>query len=186
MPELSDEKIMQLVKSGQLSELTELFNRYHVKLYNFFLKMTFDKAVSEDLTQNLFYRILKYRQSFQDGNGSFKSWIYGMARNIHTDHYKQEKRMPDRFKLAERYDRGVSGNYQTYGEEHFEQLELSLARLQPEQREILLLCRYQGLKYEEISKIRGISVSAIKVQVHRAIKQLKALYFKQAQEEGLS
>lgn len=214
---------MLLVKSGQLSELTELFNRYQVKLYNFFLKMTLDKAVSEDLTQNLFYRILKYKHSFQDGNGSFKSWIYGMARNIHTDHYNQGKKMPDRFKQAEWADlrapdeeityrgaayqgaaddagadsarddgAGANGdvawpvNSPAYTEEHYEQLEMALARLQPEQREILVLSRYQGLKYEEISRIRGISVSTIKVQAHRAIKQLRTLYFNHSNEEGLS
>ena len=53
VPELSDEKIM-LVKEGHLSELTELFDRYQVPLYNFFLRLTLDKATSEDLTQNLF------------------------------------------------------------------------------------------------------------------------------------
>lgn len=178
---------MLLVKSGQLSELTELFNRYQVKMYNFFLKLTFDKAVSEDLTQNLFYRILKYRQSYQAGNGSFKSWVYGMARNMHIDHYKQEKKMPGRFKNEAEAggETAWAGNGQTYTEEHYEQLDLALARLHPEQREILVLSRYHGLKYEEIARIKEISVPALKVQVHRAIKQLRNLYFSQSQEEGL-
>ena len=48
---------MLLVKEGQLSELTELFERYHVPLYNFFLRLTLDEALSEDLTQDLFYRV---------------------------------------------------------------------------------------------------------------------------------
>ncbi len=53
-----------------------------------------------------------------------------------------------------------------------------MARLTPEQKEILVLSRFQGLKYEEISSIRDLSVPAIKVQVHRAIKQLREHYFK--------
>ncbi|MEJ7681884.1 MAG: sigma factor [Segetibacter sp.] len=71
--ELSDENIMLKVKEGNLSELTVLFERYHVTLFNFFLKLTKDKAVSEDLTQTLFYRVIKYRQTYRIEEGSFKT-----------------------------------------------------------------------------------------------------------------
>jgi DNA-directed RNA polymerase specialized sigma24 family protein len=72
---LTDEEIMLAVKNGQLSELSELFERYHLPLYNFFLKLTMDKTGSEDLTQNLFYRVIRYRHTFNTGAGSFRSWI---------------------------------------------------------------------------------------------------------------
>jgi len=81
---------MLLVKDGHLSELTVLFDRYQVSLYNFFLKLTGDKAASQDLTQNLFYRVIRYRQSFQPSHGSFRSWIYRIARNVHMDFCKQD------------------------------------------------------------------------------------------------
>jgi RNA polymerase sigma-70 factor (ECF subfamily) len=168
---------MLLVKDGHLSELTELFERYHVKLYNFFLKLTFDTNTSEDLTQNLFYRIIKYRQSFEPGNGTFRSWIYRMARNMHADFCKQEQKANSRRKNVEDLEEGPPADGEGYTEDHYERLDQALARLQPDQREILVLSRYQGLKYEEISKIKEISVAAIKVQVHRAIKHLRSLYF---------
>jgi len=53
----------------------------------------------------------------------------------------------------------------------------AMALLSEEQREIIELARFQGLKYQEISKITGNSVPAIKVKVHRAIKKLRELYF---------
>ena len=168
---------MLLVKDGHLSELTELFERYHVKLYNFFLKLTFDTNASEDLTQNLFYRIIKYRQSFEPGNGTFRSWIYRMARNMHADFCKQEQKVNGRHKSVEDLGEGPPADGEGYTEDHYERLDQAFARLQPDQREILVLSRYQGLKYEEISKIKEISVAAIKVQVHRAIKHLRSLYF---------
>jgi RNA polymerase sigma factor (sigma-70 family) len=176
VPELSDEKIMLRVREGQLSELTELFERYHVPLYNFFLRLTLDKAVSEDLTQNLFYRILRYRQSFEPASGSFRSWVYRMARNVHADHLRQEQRVPGG--VEEGLER-VTDTDVPYTEEQFERLDAAMAKLTPDQREILVLSRYQGLKYDEISKIKDISVPAIKVQVFRALRQLRHLYFKQ-------
>jgi RNA polymerase sigma factor (sigma-70 family) len=195
---------MLLVKEGHLSELTELFERYHVKLYNFFLRLTLEKATSEDLTQNLFYRVIKYRQSWQPANGSFRSWIYRMARNVHADFCKQSLKVPGRPDSREdavgglqgdeeraagdhedppnRQGAGMSPGYGdgSYTEEHYSRLDQAMANLQPDQREILVLSRFQGLKYEEIARIRESSIPAIKVQVHRAIKHLRSLYFKQS------
>jgi RNA polymerase sigma-70 factor (ECF subfamily) len=165
------------VKEDKLSEMSVLFERYHVKLFNFFLSLTFDRALSHDLTQNLFYRIIKYRKSFNADNGSFKSWIYQMARNVHKDSYKEEKKHVDHFKNVEIYDDKVTEREEIFSEEEFGKLDSSLAKLRPEQRELIVLSRFQNLKYEEISKLTDTSVAAIKVQMHRAIKQLREIYF---------
>jgi RNA polymerase sigma factor (sigma-70 family) len=191
VPELSDEKVMLLVKEGQLSELTELFERYHVPLYNFFLRLTTDEALSEDLTHDLFYRVLRYRQSFEPASGGFRSWVYRMARNVHADHFRQEQRVPGGMKGTQPFPDGGGGDQDNatginraageeapYSEDQFERLDAAMAKLRPDQREILVLSRYQGLKYDEISKIKDLSVPAIKVQVYRALQQLRAFYFK--------
>lgn len=179
MADLSDEKIMLMVKDGYLSELTALFDRYHLKLFNFFLRLTFDRTASEDLTQNLFYRIIKYRQSYNAAEGTFKSWMYQMARNVHFDHYKQERKVSERFKQVDENHINIATIDEIYGEEHFERLNRAMMQLKPEQREIIVLSRFEGLKYEEISQMMDLSVAAIKVQVHRAIKNLRILYFNQ-------
>lgn len=179
MPELSDEKIMLLVKEGHLSELSALFDRYQVSLFNFFLRLTGDRAASQDLTQNLFYRVIRYRQSFQPAQGSFRSWIYRMARNVHVDFCKQEARGPGRLTDPEAVEEGLADESNGYTQDQFQRLDEAMERLDADQREVLVLSRYQGLKYEEIARIRDSSVAAVKVQVFRALKQLRTLYFKQ-------
>ena len=168
---------MKRVKEGNLAELSVLFERYHVRLYNFMLRLTFDRSVSQDLTQNLFYRIIKYRHTFKEDH-SFKSWIYQLARNIHIDFCKQQQKATERYTQVEEYNENFAEEKEGFNEEEYEKLERAMARLSPEQKEILVLSRFQGLKYEEISSIRDLSVPAIKVQVHRAIKQLREHYFK--------
>ena len=61
--DIPDEIIMKRVKDGNLAEMSVLFERYHLRLYNFFLKLTRNRDISHDLTQNLFYRMIKYKNS---------------------------------------------------------------------------------------------------------------------------
>jgi len=173
-----DEIIMQRVKEGNLTEMSVLFERYNVRLYNYFLKLTRNKLVSQDLTQNLFYRMIRYRNSYKN-EYSVKSWMYQMARNLHIDFCKEEKRSEELFSVTENYQTDISDEPDDFPEDDYERLERSLARLNNEQRELIILSRYQGLKYEEISRIVNQSVPAIKVAMHRAIKQLRGIYFKQ-------
>lgn len=179
MAELTDEKIMIKVKSGQLSDLSELFERYHVPLYNFFLKLTLDNNTSEDLTQNLFYRIIRYRHTFNGTTGSFKSWMYQMARNLHADYCKQKQRITEVVKNTENYPDDIAEREDGYKESDFEKLKTALSGLGPVDRELIVMSRYEGLKYAEIAKMKNMSVGSIKVQIHRALKELRVLYFKQ-------
>jgi RNA polymerase sigma-70 factor (ECF subfamily) len=176
--ELTDEIVMGRVKDGQLSELSVLFDRYQVKLYNFFLKLTLDKGASEDLTQNVFYRIIKYRHTYNDREGSFKSWIYRMARNLHADHCRQQKKKTEIIRQLGDIHDNISPDEERLQEGDLNKLGLALLQLQPDQRELIMLSRFSGLKYEEISKIHGKSVVAVRVQLHRAIKHLRKIYFK--------
>lgn len=70
MEQVNDEHLMQKVKNGDLNSLAPLFEKYHVKLYNFFLRLTRNKDISNDLTQNVFRRIISYRKTTIH-NGSF-------------------------------------------------------------------------------------------------------------------
>ena len=177
--ELSDENIMLKVKEGNLSELTVLFERYHVKLFNLFLKLSYDNAASEDLTQSLFYRVIKYRQTYRIEDGSFRTWIYQMARNVYYDFYKERQKLAVNFRYLHESHEAIQDIDETYKEEEMEKLNKALSRLIPDQREVIILSRYQGLKYREIALIKDVSVAAIKVQIHRALTQLKNFYFNQ-------
>jgi len=177
MTELPDEKIMLDIKSGNLSGMSVLFERYNVKIFNFFLRMGLMRETSQDLTQNLFYRMIKYRNSYRDG--SVKSWIYQIARNLRTDYYKEKKRTEELFNQPESYPSDKIEEHDNFPEEDYERLDRALLRLNDQQREIIILSRFQGLKYSEISEIVNQSVPAIKVAVYRAIRQLRTIYFKQ-------
>lgn len=165
------------VKNGNLDSLVPLYDRYNLKIFNFFLRVTHDRITSEDLTQNVFSRILNYRSSYNEVY-TFKSWIYQIARNVHVDHYSKNKMMFSDYPAEQNYENErMEAMEQMEKQQKVEAIREALGLLTTEQREIIELSRFQDLKYEEISKITGNSVGAVRVKVHRAIKKLKEVYF---------
>ena len=74
---------------GDLDQMRYLFDRYHLRIYNFFQKMVRNRSVSEDLTQDVFAKVIRYRSSYNHGN--FASWIFTIARNIFSTYYQKQK-----------------------------------------------------------------------------------------------
>jgi RNA polymerase sigma-70 factor (ECF subfamily) len=169
---MTDEQAMQSVKAGDLDKAAILFERYKSRLFNFFLKFCGDEAQSQDMTQNTFYRLLKYRQSFNEEN-PFKAWIYQIARNILKDSYKENQtKMIDLKSARMKHDTESEPMVRS---EREQLLHNALKKLPDDQREILILSRFEELKYEEIGQILGISVANVKVKAHRAIQKLREI-----------
>src|SRR5438874_1284391 len=89
-----DEDLMLQVRDGAGEMLGVLFDRYQTPLFNFYSKLTGDRTLSEDLVQEVFLRILKYRQSYRPGT-PFRAWIYQIARNARVDHFRKFPRQTE-------------------------------------------------------------------------------------------
>jgi RNA polymerase sigma-70 factor (ECF subfamily) len=174
---MTDEEIMEAVKNGDLERASVLFDRYHLRLFNFLARLCQDRELAEDLTQNVFLRMIKYRASYKAGL-RFQSWIYQVARNVFTDHYQTQKNKRAGFVDVEKVGEWMEDKEEyAMMEEQEKVLARSMAMLNEEQRELLLLTRFQHLKYEEVATMMGTTVANIKVKVHRAIGKLREHYF---------
>lgn len=175
---MSDEQIMLAVKNGDLQKMSVLFERYNVRLYNFFYRLNYNQALSEDLTQNVFERIIRYRHTFKPAF-SFKSWIFQIARNVKAESYKkQEKLKTTSFNISSAEHQEEELQEVMDKEKQLQHLEKMITYLSDEQRELITLTRFQGMKYKDAAPIFGCTEGAIKVKVYRAIKQLRKLYQK--------
>ena len=168
---------MMKVREGQLEKLGLLFERYNRRLYGFFYRLTGRMDVSEDLVQEVFERIIKYRHTYT-GEGSFSTWIFQIARNLQADHYHRQSR---RNQVEQAFE-DESPNLEkpeptvlTMENRQQQLLEEALNRLSPEKKETLILSRYHGFKYSEIAEITDSSVSAVKVRIFRGIRELKEI-----------
>ena len=170
---------MTKVKEGDLDKLGLLFERYKKPLFGFFYGLNRDGELSEDLVQNVFFRILKYRYLFR-GEGDFRTWMFHIARNVNNDHFRKNK-LNAKESIETWQDRlGSDENRSTemQQDEEMQILSMAMDRLPEDKREILLLSKFQDKKYKEIGEIMGCTEGAVKVKVFRALQELKEVYKK--------
>ncbi len=178
---------MLAVRAGEVARLGDLFERHHRPLYGFFVRMTGQPAASEDLVQIVFYRILKYRHTYRD-EGKFSAWIYHLARKVAADHFRKQAGAPaatDPADLAEHVDDGPAPDARAATGDDLDLLRRAITRLSPDQREVLVLSRLQNVEHKEIARLLDTSVGAVKVRVHRALNELRQVYFKMRRESAV-
>lgn len=181
----SDNELMIRVKDGEIDRLGDLFERHHRILFGYFYHLCHDTALSEDLVQNVFMRMLKYRHTYTN-DGIFTTWMYAIARNVYIDHFRRTKKL-EILDDHDQWNRLPGEDSQTESEDYNEKkivLEKAMDQLSAEKKEALILSRYQGLKYKEIADVLGCSVGAVKVRIFRAINEMKDIVSKM--EKGAS
>ena len=169
---LEDEQIMLEVRAGNVGKLEELFDRHNRALFRYFAHLTANRAVSEDLVQEVFFRILKYRHTYQP-EMSFRSWMYQIGRNVHLDYAgkrKPEVAMPEN--ALEFGSPDMAPDRQVQNKEEVALLHRALAALPREKREVLVMSRFLDLKYDEIASVLKCEVGTVKVRVYRALREL--------------
>jgi RNA polymerase sigma-70 factor (ECF subfamily) len=182
----SDENVMRAVGNGDVERLGVLFERHHRSLFDFFAKMMGNRAVAEDLVQDVFFRILKYRKTFR-AESQFKGWMFHIARNVRFDYYKKHGSERPAFEDSENELHGgfALPSQRLEQDERANMLECALFRLPPEKREILILSRYQEMKYEDIAELLGCEPGTVKVRIYRAMQELRDIFFKLSNEKPL-
>lgn len=162
---------MEKVKSGNLDYMSEIFNRYNNQILNYFFRLSGNLEDSQDLTQSVFLRLLKYRKSFNQSK-SFKSWIYGVSRNMLKSHYQSKKVVTENTKIID----NLADSKVTNSENDL-RLYQSMDLLPNDYKELIILSKFQGLKYKEIAEIRSTTEASIKNKIFRALDKLRKIYF---------
>jgi RNA polymerase sigma-70 factor (ECF subfamily) len=110
--------------------------------------------------------------------------MYHIARNARTDFFRKHRAEPLLQNDFDVVDRGPFPNQELEREQEKATLSQALLALPAEKRELLVLARYQELRYEEIAELLKIDVGAVKVRVHRAMKELREMFNKLSSEKN--
>jgi len=166
---------MRLVQAGDFSPAAEIYDRYSSRIYNFAYRFLRNSEAAEDATQEVFVKMLKHANQFH-GDAKLSTWLFSITANWCRDYLRKSDNkakeaedvlitLPAPSELAP--DRNLERR------EDEKMIQKALTALTPEQREAILLSRYQGLSYAEIAKIAGCSEGAVKTRVFRAMETLK-------------
>ncbi len=174
---LSDEALMQQLQLGDFQAAAQLFERWKLVLFNFFLRQTGDRELAEDMTQSAFERMIKYRSTYKV-DLAFRAWIFQIARNLLFSHQKKKQ---SRSKAMTGFNNRLQiendrVDHQMERREDKAKLWQAMDRLSPEDREILLLAKIQKIPYREIGEILNCREGTVKVKVYRAMGKLKSIF----------
>lgn len=178
----SDESLMAQVRDGNHAPLSILFDRHGDKLFRYCWRMNQDRQLSEDLVQEAFCRMLRFRAGFKDGH-SFQAWMYSIVRNLQMDHWRKKRFEAE---WEDGYDAPAPATAGLEQQQEADLLHQALSLLPPSKREILVMARFQGLRHEQIAEIIGCEPVAARVRLHRALASLKQTYLELTERRSAS
>ena len=180
----SDHELMLSVREGDLDALGELFERHHGHLFGYLVRMTGERSSAEDIVQTVFQRMLKYRHTYRD-EGSFTAWMYHLSRKCAADLRRKSASLPadgDPEVLSRQPDDTPGADESAAASDDRALLRTALDRLDPADREVLLLSRIRELSFAEVAEVLECSAGAARVRAHRALGELRDHFFKLQKE----
>lgn len=174
---------MKKVKAGDLDKMGLLYERHKKRLFGFFYNTNHNASISEDLVQNVFIRMIKYKHTYT-GEGSFLAWMFTTARNVNYDHFNANKSAYNERELstvAHKMTTDSTADNAMDRDENQQLLRSALNKLDSDKREVLVLSKLKGIKFSEVGQIMGCSEGAAKVKAHRALKELRTVYLQMQQ-----
>lgn len=172
-------EIVARIIKGDSQAYALLIDAYKGQLFNLALRMTGSRQDADDLTQEIFIKVYRQLEKF-DQNQKFFTWLYTVGINHIRNHLKKMSRenlhcVEETF-FSQTPDLGVENREATLIlEESLKELDKNLRKLSVEIRESIILKFHQNLTFEEVAAITGNSTGAVKMRVYRGLKQLKKM-----------
>jgi RNA polymerase sigma-70 factor (ECF subfamily) len=160
-----------MAKHVEIKSLEALYDAYAGSVFNYLLRLSGDRPLAEDLTSETFFRAILAIDSFR-GDANVKTWLIRIARNLYLRRVEREQRLISleamQAKGFQLYAPQASPEKRLLQKEHGEAIQAALLRLSENDRTLLLLVSQEGMPHKDIAVILDISVSAVKVRLHRA------------------
>lgn len=176
---MTDQELIRLYLKGDEGALNTLVRRYHKPVYNYLLKLTGNREDAADLAQTAFIRCCKSIKKLKD-HEKFAPWLYRIAANAARDFWRSRKDMvsfdndsedsksyndilhseDDPYRTTESLDRA-------------DIVKKALSRLPIDQREVLILKIYQGLKFTEIAETVDAPLNTVKSRLYYGLSAMK-------------
>lgn len=154
--------------------LGEIYDLYAAKIYSYIYHRTGDASASEDLTGDVFVRMLEAVQSERAWSTCLQGWLYRIAHNIVVDYFRRQSKrdgpqLDERWMAAEEFGSTFEGLFSS------NQLRTAMRFLTEEQRQVVVLKFAEGLSNAEVAEVMGKTEGAIKALQHRGLESIRRM-----------
>ena len=174
--EPADETLMLAYAAGDMAAFEQLYSRHRTRLYRFLLRQLRDPALADEFFQEVWQRVIAARADWKP-EAAFTTWLYRIAHNRLTDHWRALKHRPpapaDGDERAARVPDPDTPERNLSDFEQRRRLQLAMAELPEDQREVLELRLQQELSLEEIGQITGVGRETVKSRLRYAMDKLR-------------
>jgi len=165
----SDKNLVQAAQNGDIDSFGLLYERYYPLMYSLAYSIVADSHLAQDAAQQSF-AVACGNISQLKSKEKFAGWLGAICRNTSRDIRRQKSR----YIVTDRIEAGITETDHNADEE-IEMIRAAIWKLRPIHREVLFLRYYNGSSYKEISKIYGLSESAVHGRVTRARRKLAVI-----------
>lgn len=179
---MSNPSTKHMVKDekGNLISFEQLYDTYFQAIFNYTLRRVASVAEAEDLTSQTFFKALNNLWKFRWTKGSFSAWLYRIATNEVTNHYRKKKygslsdahaqAIPDDRRADSELDQAEQALAQ---HQMFLSLNQALQNLKPDEQTLIVLRYFEQKSFAEIGEILRKRPGSLTMRTHRALKKLK-------------
>lgn len=184
---LNDNELVQLYIGGSEESLAILLNRHKGKIFSSIIVVLKDRALSEDIFQDTFFKVIQTLKRGQyNEEGKFLPWVLRIARNLIIDHFRRAKRMPPVPTYINEEGEEVSifntlaseENTDEQGEESLKfkkSIRNLINELPSDQREVVIMRTYYDMSFKEIADFTNVSINTALGRMRYALINLKKM-----------
>jgi RNA polymerase sigma-70 factor, ECF subfamily len=174
----TDNELMALISAGESQALEMLYKRYAANVYQTLLRAVQDRALAEDLVQEVFWRVWRRSTRFAAERGQVASWLRAVARNVSIDELRRVRARPvladmEQSRVRELADDQTDMLAAVIKQEQRHMLVTALQQLPFEQRQVIALNYFGGRSYQEIAAALNHPLGTVKTRARRGLQKLK-------------
>jgi RNA polymerase sigma-70 factor, ECF subfamily len=170
-----DDRLLRKVANGNLDALAFLYERHGDLVYRFAIRLSGDRTTAEEVTQDVFIAVIRQADSFDSTRGQFSTWLCGIARNLIWTRAGLSQRWQPMDSLEDEPHTEAVDDDPVAVLDRAQAVAIvreGLERLPPHFKEVIVLCEFEELSYEQAAGILRIPVGTVRSRLHRAKRQL--------------
>ncbi len=177
MAEPGQTDLVTRAQGGDAEAIGQLYDQHHEALFRYVWARVGERPLAEDLTGEVFMRMLNALPRYRAAAAPFRAWLYQIASNLLVDHYRKMSRQSlAPLHEAERNSAGLNDVTALVEQQlTLERVHQALARLDETQREVVTLRFLSGLSLQEVASALGKTENAVKALQHRGLMALREM-----------